>query len=290
MQTLYALDLTELPGSETLWKPRQGSAGRHATKLPELPCEGFASPLGFWFAAAESWPKSGAPLRVEIVDPGELKSAQHTGDGPLCESAGTCRRYRAQVVLGAGRGRAVSSSSSRRLILEIDSNTARIGVDADAWSSVAEPVLIVIAQFWRFLAMDRLLDELADWARADLQDGGFWSLIRPGRSRPFRARQRLLQALILDLPDSEGLLTNPGAYLAPGRPVRIYRALAGRLGLDRRRRVLDERVEVVEAVFDSLAESLNHHQALASQVVLELVIVTVLVLDVGLYLLDMLVR
>src|SRR5262249_11898378 len=146
---LYALDLTEWPGSETLWSPGQGLAGRRGEKPPELPCEGFASPFGFWFTAAESWPKRGATLRVEVVDPGELDRAQPTGGGRSRGGAGACRRYRAQVELGAGRGRAAGSSSSSRLILEIDSDTARIGVDAAAWSSVAEPVLIVIAQFWR---------------------------------------------------------------------------------------------------------------------------------------------
>jgi hypothetical protein len=40
----------------------------------------------------------------------------------------------------------------------------------------------------------------------------------------------------------------------------------------------------LEAVFDSLAESLNHLQALALQVVLEVAIVIVLLVDVGLYL------
>jgi hypothetical protein len=187
--------------------------------------------------------------------------------------------------MAAGPGRAAESSSSGPLILEIDSRTARIGVEAGAWSSGTEAVLIVVAQFWRFLAIDHLLDELTDWARADLNNtnGELRSLIHWRRSRALRARQRLLQALILDLPDFEGVLTNPRGYLATGRAVRLFRSLAAQLGLDRRRRVIDERIEVVEAVFDSLTESLNHYQALASQIVLELVIVAVLLLDVGLF-------
>ncbi len=38
-------------------------------------------------------------------------------------------------------------------------------------------------------------------------------------------QRRVLQALILDLPDFEVFLTNPRDRLVPGRPVRIYRAL-----------------------------------------------------------------
>jgi uncharacterized Rmd1/YagE family protein len=129
-----------------------------------------------------------------------------------------------------------------------------------------------------------------DWARSDLTKDGFISLIRRRRSRELHSHRRKLEALILDLPDFEVLLTNPRAGLAPGRPIRLYRALARQLSLDRRRRAIDERIEVIEAVLDSLADSLNHLQALAFQIALELAIVALLLLDVGLYLRDSLTR
>ncbi len=81
-------------------------------------------------------------------------------------------------------------------------------------------------------------------------------------------------------------MTNPRGCLAAGRPVGLYRVLAARLGLNRWRREIDERIEVVEAIFDSLVESLNHYQSLAFQIALELVIVAVLLLDAGLFLVD----
>ena len=108
--------------------------------------------------------------------------------------------------------------------------------------------------------------------------------------RDLRPARRTLQALILDLPDFEGALTNPRGCLAAGRSVRLYRVLAVRLGLDRWRREIDERIEVVEAIFDSLVESLNHYQSLAFQIALELVIVAVLLLDAGLFLADVVAR
>ncbi len=89
--------------------------------------------------------------------------------------------------------------------------------------------------------------------------------------------------MILDLPDFEGSLTNPRGHFPSGRSVQLYRKLCAWLGLARRRRELDERVEVVESIYDSLAESLNHSQSLAFQVVLELAIVALLLLDVGVY-------
>jgi hypothetical protein len=173
------------------------------------------------------------------------------------------------------------------LTLEINHEMAKIAVDAETWKSVGETVLLVVAQFWRFGAIDRMLDEFSDWAREDLAaPPGFRSVIRPRRARELRARYRTLQTLILDLPDFEAALTNPRGCLSPGRAISLYRALAARLGLNRWRQEIDERVEVVEAIYDSLAESLNHYQSLAFQIVLELVIVAVLLLDAGLFLAD----
>jgi hypothetical protein len=177
------------------------------------------------------------------------------------------------------------------LTLEINHERANIRVDRETWESVSEPVLLVVAQFWRFGAIDRKLDELSEWARQDLATtGGLRSVIRPQRARALRARCRTLQELILDLPDFEAALTNPRGCLAAGSAARLYRALAARLGLGRWRDEIDERIEVVEGIFESLAESLNHHQSLAFQIALELIIVAVLLLDAGLFLADALAK
>jgi len=284
MHTLYALDLTDIPGADYLWRRGQRLVAGAAVNRPGIPGSGFASPLGFWFAAAESWGTVIPPLRVEIFDRDKEDKWDELGLGTssgLARAQHSCRvQFRRMAVQARPAG------SSTPLLLEIDATTARIGIDPDSWSSVSETVLIVIAQFWRFLAIGRFLDELTDWARRDLKKDGFIDLIRRCCSRELRVHQRELQSLILDLPDFELLLTDPHAGLSPGRPVRLYRALAGRVGLSHHRRAIDERVEVVEAVLDSLADSRNHLQALAIQIVLELAIVTVLLLDVGLYLWD----
>jgi hypothetical protein len=181
-------------------------------------------------------------------------------------------------------GRARSGQSTIPLFLEIDSHVARISVDVDTWSRVGETVLFAVAQFWRFAEVNRALDDLSDWSRQDLERNcNLRSVIRPGRSRELRARRRELQALILDLPDFEGPLANPRGHLASGSAVRLYRKLCVWLGLNRFRHEIDERIEVVESIFDSLAASLEHFQSLAFQIALELIIVAVLLVDVGLY-------
>jgi hypothetical protein len=292
MQTLHALDLTKVPASDSQWR-RRAAAGERVSAPPqsgdalELPSGGIHSPLGYWFAAAQSWKADAPRLKIEFCPAGEKDYGASTRDCRSRDGASSCRTVRARVKSATTSGQARARRSTFPLTIEINHETARVGVDADTWESVQAPVLLAVAQFWRFGAIDRQLDELSDWARADLATtSGFRSVIRRRRARDLRAHWRTLQALILDLPDFEAALTNPRSCLAPGRSIRLYRALAARLGLDRWRREIDERIEVVEATFDSLVESLNHHQSLVFQVALELVIVAVLFLDAGLFLVD----
>jgi hypothetical protein len=227
-------------------------------------------------------------LRIEVFDLKEQDGAELFGAGESYDRGTVSHAYQARLKLAARADH--PSGTSSPLVLHINPTTARIGVESGAWLTISEPVLDVVAQFWRFLAIDRVLDELTDWARGDLKQNSVISLLHWHRSRELRAHRRTLQALLLDLPDFEVYLTNARARISPRRWIRIYQALAVQLGLDRHRRAIDERVEVVEAVLDSLADSLNHLQALVFQLVLELAIVSLLLLDVGLYLRDSLIR
>jgi len=239
--------------------------------------------LGFYFAEAPHWSNGSPPFRIEFFERDELRRQTRLRDEPLADGTPAFRTAHARLKLPNGRAR--SGRSTLPLILEIDANVARIGVDSATWASVGETVLYAVAQHWRLIAIDRALDELSAWARADVQTkSGLVSAIRPRRAKELRARRSALQQMILDLPDFEGSLTNPRGHFASGRSVQLYRKLCAWLGLAPRRRELDERVEVVESIYDSLAESLNHSQSLAFQIVLELAIVALLLLDVGFYL------
>jgi hypothetical protein len=292
MQTLYARDLSDLPEAANLWRPRQASASRAVdADVPLLlPRDGFASPIGFWFAPAESWTEGAASLRVEVVKIDEFdRGGDQAGSGVRPAMDGLEKQY-AHIELRAGRGHKVDvpSFAPSTLSLEIDACSARICVASAAWPSVAPAVLVTVAQFWRLLAIERKLGDLTDWAHGELQQTrsvrAFLSRWR--RLGEVRTRRQDLQSLILDLPVFEGPLTDPRGYLPTGRSLRIYRSLSARLGLARRRRLIDERVECVEAVFDSLAESADHFQALFVQLVLELMIVAALIVDIVLHFLE----
>ena len=61
MHTLHALDLTTRSAESRLWRAekhahfRDAPAALPAETAPDLPADGFASPFGYWFAAAPSW-------------------------------------------------------------------------------------------------------------------------------------------------------------------------------------------------------------------------------------------
>jgi hypothetical protein len=283
MQTLRALDLTQLSEADGFWRPRR-LPDFFCKDVSKLPADGFSSPLGFWFAASASWGTISAPLLLQVFDPAEEDQWTYDGNDGSTHTDRMRRPFQARVKLDDNEAKASSSPSLLRI--ELAEYTARITVAAASWSSVSDVVLIIVAQYWRFLAISRLLDELADWVHSDLRRSGFVNLIRRHRSRLLEVHRRKLQALILDLPDFELYLTNPKAGLPPGRSMQLYRGLVRQLGLNGQRRVIDERVEVIEAILDSSTESLNHLKALTFQIVLELAIVALLFLDVGLYLWD----
>jgi hypothetical protein len=250
-----------------------------------LPSSGFASPFGFWFAAASSWTTGPPHLTVEFFERDELAQSIHREAGQAQRATTACRTVRAGVK--APSGKAPNHNPTLPLILEVDSSVARIGVDSSTWARIGETVLFAVAQYWRLDAIDRTLAELSDWARRDLETNtSFARILGRKRTRDLRACRRALQKLILDLPDFEGALTNPGGYLPSARAVALYRRLSIWLGLIRRRREIDERIEVVESIFDSLADSLNHSQSLAFQIALELAIVALLLIDVSIYFWD----
>src|SRR5262245_38489877 len=139
MPILHALDLTELPGSDALWRPHRNRDREYLERLPGLPSEGFASPLGYWFAAAGSWATGVETLRVEVLELAEMRVenravAREAADGGARN--GVCR---VRLELAAVRGRSDETSPSSRLLLEIDARTARarVGVDAGAWPGLS---------------------------------------------------------------------------------------------------------------------------------------------------------
>ena len=171
---------------------------------------------------------------VEVFDPGEKANSNDVGVVPYEKYAikGNTRRARLRL-----KARLASNTGlATHLFLQIDPATATIGIEPQSWSKVSGIVLLVVAQFWRFLAIDQSLDELTNWVRTDLATGGLAHRFGPSRSCALRSRQHKFQRLLLDLPDVEAYLTDPRSGLSSSHSVQLYRALARWLGLNHRRR------------------------------------------------------
>ena len=157
MQTLYALDLTEIQGADNIWRPRRSA--EHPTKN-HLRCPTTAL---FHHSASGLPPPSHGEQLLHRCGSRFLTSADkvrdYSSEARLRSLAVACHSYRARLRLKAKQAQSAGSSTS--LFLEIDPSIARIGIAPDSWSSVSETVLL-IAQFWRFLAIDHLLDKLVD--------------------------------------------------------------------------------------------------------------------------------
>ncbi len=193
MKTLYALDIVQTTGPVSHWRRRNGlvrpqdSAARPASVNPELPRDGFNSPLGYWFATAESWTTAVPRLRVEFCELDERGQPNFSCDERSRDGASGCRTVRANLKTRSPGGRARTRPPSLPLTLQINHEMAKIGVDALTWESMGETVLLVVAQFWRFGAIDRALDELSGWAHYDLATNvGFRRMIDPRRARELR--------------------------------------------------------------------------------------------------------
>ena len=144
------------------------------------------------------------------------------------------------------------------LKLAIGLDQAYVGVDPSAWPFVAEPVLLTVSLCWRFSAIAEELDQLVNWSRDTCRrPGGSWFQGRLAAtslttgSAPSLSRAR--SALLRRAPD------RPSRLLRLIRAARLFQALVKRLELNSWRALLDERVEIVEATLEALAEERRHH-------------------------------
>ena len=269
MHTLYAIDLTTTPGG--------------VSEAPEgLPPGGFASPLGYWFAA-DGWDES-RPCGWHVL-PAGLGLATDIG-----RRARHRRRRGSSPPLAEGRdparrAQAGSSPPRGRLDVQVGRGSAQVIAAHADWSDpdTAEAVILAVAQCWRLQALEHALDELTARARGDLGSGG---ASRPRRlvaatSRGPRARLRAAgagarPARLRRAPDRPARLP-----VEARRSARLFRALTRRLGLHDWRNLIDERVEALRGGAAAEVEALRHAELFTCEIALEALILAALIADIA---------
>jgi hypothetical protein len=268
MRVLHAIDLARSSAYDPLWRTLRVASSTPRDPPAGLPPGGLATPGGFWFVEAAGRPVPDA-LRVDIVPPGAMRGRAADAAGSAPPDPGD--RRLPLLIVPPRATRALVPELRDGLALEVRPRGARVGVADHAWPCVSGPVLLIISQCWRFLEIERRLDDLS----ARCRDGTVRR--RGGVGKGLRA----VRELVLDLPGFDGPVVDPRGYFASRRSATLYRAFARRLELGRWRDRIGERVEIVEATLAALAEDRRHLDSLAWMVLLEALILLILFADIG---------
>ncbi len=198
---IQAIDLWGNPAYRVLWRSRTRSdpegGGSHG-----LPSAGYGSPMGYWLSAAGDPPVAGqGGLTIVFAAPGDESlpppaSLAQAPDGTRSRPLQTVRIKNPT----AGEG---------DVMLTIGAGGARVVATPAAWKTLAEPVLLAVAQYWRFSALDAELARLTELAHGDLPHATMPGPSTLKASAKLTENARAARALLLDLPHFEGPLTDP---------------------------------------------------------------------------------
>jgi hypothetical protein len=263
MRTLGVIDLKQTGPDTTGWLKLRAATMPSAHSVP---AGILLTPAGFGFFELPGGASHNG-RQVEIVPPRNRSVREASSSASRIPS--TEGRALPVVTLRSDGDRARSGVPRGGLILEVGADRARVELDEQAYDLVAAPILLAIAQCWRFQELGQSLDELCDWAREQ----------SPGRETV--ARLECFQRLLLELPAVEGPLTDPRGFFATVREARLYRSLARALGLPGWRALIDERIEVIEAALTHLAEERRVRVSVTAALVLEVLILIVLLADLA---------
>jgi hypothetical protein len=257
---LVAVDLANDP----LW-----CAGELATRGPNefeerplgLPSNGFASPMGFSFTVANAPDTDSELLRVSV---------HSHADQPAVDRAVARLRKGGPVRtvhLPSGE------PSDSELTLVVGATGAEVFADDTAWAALAEPVLLYVALYARYCAVERQFLKLQAQARHDRHHA-----VTAG-VRSLRAQRRLTQTS-LDVRDRvsdwtyfSGPTTEPRRSCTSEEALRACATLDEELDIETWAKGIDELVEDVEQTYDALSDKLFHYRLFLWGASLELVVV-----------------
>lgn len=261
---IRAIDLTARKEHRALWR----SAAGIAVPPAELPGGGTPSSQGYWLA----------PLAEGTSAPPGAPSIRFfpysTTPAPPPSSA---PRRRPPLTVRVKP----THTGDGELILVIGPDFAHVHSSEAAWHAVAEPVLLAICQYWRFAAVDAELDRLTSLALDDLEHATMPGLKTFGARRRLEATARDVRTLLVDLPHFQGPLTDPLPYCSSERAAAAYTTIAEKLHLEAWCELIDERAEAVEDTYEALTEKLFEYKNFATEALLEVVIVVILLTELA---------
>jgi hypothetical protein len=261
---LFALDLTGLPASRGLWA---ATGDGDATDTAALPPEGFASPMGFWFYRGHAAGLSAdASRRITISE----KPITGGMEEPSARPSGRLGRARRCVTWKA------LHTKDGEVSLTIGPMRAQVVAGHAAWEAIAEPVLLVIGQWWRFEAVDEALERLLQQARGDHLHASMPSRRAWWMQRRLTETDRQIRDLVQDVAQFAGPLWDPTRYCTSPRGAETYRMLADELDLEGWSARIDEMLEIVTQTYETIVEKILHYKLFVWGIVLEVLILVLI--------------
>jgi hypothetical protein len=257
---LVAVDLAENP----LWAPEQMDKSG-PTELDLRPAgfdsDDFVSPMGFSFSRANAREDGSEALRVSV---------QRHSDQSAVDRAVTRLRESGPVRTAY---LACSEPRDAELTLVVGATGAEIFADDPAWAALAQPVLLCVAEYARYCAVERRFLKLQLQARRDHHHA-----VAAG-PRTIRAQRRLTQTS-LDVRDRvsdwtyfSGPAADPRRSCTSEEQLKACVTLAEELDIETWAKGIDELVEEVAQTYETLSDKLFHYRLFLLGAVLELVIV-----------------
>jgi hypothetical protein len=221
--------------------------------------------MGYWFSAVDPSEESEGPCLI-IHSPAE---------GATAPAAGPRRgrrpgRLAQTVVLDAPK------KQDGPLVLAVGPAGAEVFTSPAAWEALSEPVLLVVAQYFRFRAVEQALVRVEEEARRDHPHAVSAGL------RTWRHQRRLVANTceILDLASDwmhfSGLYTDPARYCTSDRAAEEYATLADALDFEGWCERIDDKLETVQATYEAIADKLFHYKLFAWGMALEAAIVVLI--------------
>ncbi len=257
---LVAVDLTNDP----LWCAEElAASGPTAFEDGYLASShGLASPMGFSFALADGSDANGELLRVSV---------HHHSDQSAIDRAGTRLRKDGptRTVRLAGPG-----PSDSELTLVVGPMGAELFADEAVWATLAEPVLLYVALYARYCAVERHFLQLQVQARR----------ARHHSVETSRLTQRRVTETSLDVRDRvsdwiffSGPAADPRRSCTSEAAITACETLAAKLDIATWAKGIDGLVEDVEQTYETLSDKLFHYRLFLWGASLELVVVGLIV-------------
>jgi hypothetical protein len=241
-----------------------------------LQTDGFAAPTGFVFTPATGTAAGDAALRVSVRFRSERREVDEAatrlrGSGPV-----RIARLPAQEP-DEHEPTTEPGEQEHELTLVCGATGAAVFADETAWAALAKPVLLYVALYARFCAVEREFLGLQAQARRDHHHAVGAGLRSLGAQRRLTRAALSVRDRVSDWTYFSGPAADPERSCTSEQELKACAAFAEALDIEGWGQGIDELVVDVEQTYETLSDKLFHYRLFLWGASLELVVVGLIV-------------